>query len=138
MELFRDIIESSMDLISTAYPDGRLMYLNRAGFRLVGWSEREDISDRMIGDLHPAWAFEIISRQGIPKTLIDGGWRGETALLHRDGHEIPVSQIIIPHRGNDGQIIYLSTIMRDITQRKQAENAVNQSKNQLQALIDVS
>ncbi|MBP7462155.1 MAG: PAS domain S-box protein, partial [Candidatus Delongbacteria bacterium] len=70
--------------------------------------------------------------------LIDGGWRGETALLHRDGHEIPVSQIIIPHRGNDGQIIYLSTIMRDITQRKQAENAVNQSKNQLQALIDVS
>ena len=50
-----------------------------------------------------------------------GVWSGETALLHRDGREIPVSQVIVAHKGGEGNVEYFSTIARDISQNKALE-----------------
>ncbi|HLF98393.1 MAG TPA: ATP-binding protein [Methylococcaceae bacterium] len=41
----------------------------------------------------------------------------------RDGRDIPVWQAIVAHRSSAGQVLYFSTIARDITDRKQAEAA---------------
>ena len=51
-----------------------------------------------------------------------GSWTGETFLLHRDGSEIPVSQAIMVHKGPDGDVQFISTIARDITERKRVES----------------
>lgn len=59
--------------------------------------------------------------EGIPTALREGTWSGETALLSRDGREIPVSQVILAHRTPDGKVRFLSTTARDTTDRKQAE-----------------
>src|SRR5215510_4048671 len=72
-------------------------------------------------DCHPGWSRRIISQEGIPTALQHGFWSGETAALRHDGVEIPVSQVITAHRNNNGQVEYLSTILRDITERKRAE-----------------
>src|SRR5213078_2633811 len=50
-----------------------------------------------------------------------GAWTGETAILDADGTEIPVSQVIIAHRGPDGAIRFFSTIARDMRERKAYE-----------------
>jgi len=44
-------------------------------------------------------------------------------VLRSDGSEIPVSQVLMAHRTQDGQVQYLSTMMRDISERKRAEAA---------------
>jgi PAS domain S-box-containing protein len=122
------ILESTSDLVSTATPDGSLTYLNRAGRLMVGWDESDDISGKAIADLHPAWAYERIMQEGIPATLDTGTWRGETALIHRDGREIPVSQVIMAHRGLDSQLRYLSTVMRDISDVRKATEELRRSE----------
>ncbi|MRR38451.1 PAS domain S-box protein, partial [bacterium] len=69
-------------------------------------------------------------------TLDKGVWRGETALLHRDGHEIPVSQVIMAHCGTDGILCYLSTVMRDITDIRQATDALRESEARYQNVVE--
>lgn len=116
-----NILEATPDLIGSATMDGRILYLNQAGRRMLGLPLDADISDRSIAQLHPAWAAQIVLEQAIPAALQSGVWRGETALLMPDGREIPISQVIIAHKAADGSVAYLSTIARDISEQKQAE-----------------
>ncbi len=115
------IMESTSDLVATAGPDTRIMFINQAGRRLLGWGPGVDPSARRIREAHPRWAFEILNTTGMPAAIRDGIWEGETAILGPDGAEIPVSQVIMAHKAIDGRLEFLSTIMRDITERKRAE-----------------
>ena len=53
-----------------------------------------------------------------------GVWRGETEFVTRDGRSIPTSQLIIGHSDDQGNLQFYSTIMRDISERKQMEKAL--------------
>jgi PAS domain S-box-containing protein len=133
-----DILETTSDLVSTATPDRELTYLNRAGKRMLGWPEDESCTGREIPDVHPDWAFDVIKNEGIPTAIEQGVWQGETALLRSDGAEIPVSQVIMAHKSPTGQVEYFSTIMRDITERKQIEQAIRRSEEQLSLIYNTT
>ena len=107
---------------------GNTTYLNRAGRKLLGINEGEDLAVTSISNYSPPQVATRIFDEGIPAAMQDGTWSGETALLHRDGGEIPVSQVIIAHKTTDGTVEYLSTIARDISDRKRAEDALRQSE----------
>ncbi len=125
------ILENTSDLVATAALDQQLTYFNSAGRRLIGWGGDDSLEDKKISNVHPKWATEIIEKEGIPGAIRDGIWEGETAVLDPDGKDIHVSQVIMSHKSSNGQVDYLSTIIRDITQRKQAENALLDSKRSL-------
>jgi PAS domain S-box-containing protein len=115
------ILESTSDFVGTATMDGVTQYINAAGQRMVGLKAGDDITSRRISDFSPPWALEIIGNRGIPTAIQDGVWEGESALLNGQGEEFPVSQVIICHKDARGVPVFLSTIARDITDRKQAE-----------------
>ncbi len=112
---FVDILEETTDLVGVASKSGQVLYLNRAGRKLVGIGTDEDISKTTVTQYHPDWAGKLVIDVGLPTALRDGTWNGETALLNRDGREIPVSQEIVAHKLPDGEVEYVSTIMRDLT-----------------------
>ena len=114
------IIEGTGDFVGTIDSEGRTTYVNRAGRELVGFGQDEDLSGKRIADYHPAWALRIIQDVGIPDAIQNGIWEGETAVLGPDGEEIPVSQVIMAHGPGDGQFEFLSTIIRDISERRRA------------------
>jgi diguanylate cyclase (GGDEF)-like protein len=90
-----EILEATSDYVAMASPEGKVLYLNAAWRKLAG-------------DQAPS------------KLLLDEG-QGETALLAGDGSEVPVSQVVIAHRGADGEVRFRSTIARDIRERKAYE-----------------
>jgi PAS domain S-box-containing protein len=122
------IIQGSPDFIGMADMQGNLSYLNIAARRMVGLSGNTDLSTLNIKNMCPKWAAKRIMEEGIATVLRDGCWQDENALLHRDGHEIPVSQLLLLHRDATGKPQILSTIMRDITDFKRTERALQQAK----------
>ncbi|HUW29142.1 MAG TPA: EAL domain-containing protein, partial [Sulfuriferula sp.] len=115
------IIEATPDLVGTASPDGRVLYMNQAGLRMLGFEKGDDISTQRIKDCYPDWVGKLVLEEGIPHAINHDTWSGETAFRRRDGSEVPVLQVIIAHKNPDGSLAYLSTIGRDITQRKAHE-----------------
>ena len=115
------IIEATPDLVGTGEADGHLLYLNPAGRRMLGFAPEFDLSTVNFFETHPAWATQLLRDEAIPYAIEHETWSGETALLGPDGLEIPVLQVIIAHKCHDGASAYLSTIVRDITKRKQEE-----------------
>ncbi|MES2691991.1 MAG: ATP-binding protein [Verrucomicrobiota bacterium] len=114
-----EIVEATPDFIGNASLDGRILYCNTAFRRLRG--DGAALPGTPIAALHPSWAAEKILHEGIPTALAQGRWSGETALLDSQGREVPVSQVIVPHRDSDGSITALFTVARDISEQKKAE-----------------
>ena len=116
------VLEASPDLVGIADPSGRVIHLNRAFSEALGRSpETEPL---MIRDCHPPDALRIFEEEGLPTAARLGVWRGETEFVTGDGRSIPMSQLIIGHSDAQGSLQFYSTIMRDISKRKQMEEAL--------------
>jgi PAS domain S-box-containing protein len=120
------ILEATTDCVASADEQGRVLYLNRAGRRMLGLDDTEEVSRTAIPDFYPKWAGNIILNTALPTAIREGVWSGETALLTRGGEEIQVSQVFTAHKAADGKVEYFSTVARDITERKQAERIKQQ------------
>lgn len=114
------ILDATPDLVGVAAPGGGNLYLNRAGRLLIGLPEGTEtgwsIFDRVPERCRARFRDEIL-----PAAARDGVWRGEAALVDAAGREIPVSQVIIAHRDARGVVCSYSTIARDITAEKRAQ-----------------
>ncbi len=129
------ILEASPDFISTADITGRVLYFNQAARRMLELGEEESLLGRNLTQNHPKWANDIILNQGLPESVRVGDWVGETALLKPDGREIPLSQLIIAHKSPDGEVEYFSTIARDISELKSAEETLRQKAQDLERTL---
>ena len=119
-ERLTGILETTTDFVGIANIDGRTLYLNQAGRKMMGFGEDEDLSNITVTDYCVPWAVKVV-REGMINAMREGVWSGETALLSRDDREIPVSQVIIAHKKSDRSVNSFSTIIRDISDRKQIE-----------------
>ena len=127
------IIEATSDFVAIADARGNVLYCNRGARKLLGVGEEEDISGLRVADTHPAATAAVILNEGLPTAARVGEWRGETSFLARDGRETPVSQVILAHKSPEGMVRHFSTIARDITERKRAEQEMERSKEAAEA-----
>lgn len=128
-----EILEATTDVIGTCDLEGRITYLNSAYVKLRGLPPGA-LRGTRARDAYPAWAADKVFKEGVPRALRTGSWHGETALLDRDGEEIPVSQVIIVHFDAEHRPVAFSTIARDIRDQKRAERArLESERNLLQA-----
>jgi PAS domain S-box-containing protein len=129
------LLEATVDYVGWADTKGYVQYLNPAGRAMIGLSPNESVEGRSITELSPAWANDIIVKVGIPTASLQGSWSGETALLHRDGQEIPVSQVITAHKDANGQNIFYSTIARDISESKRVQKILQRANEELEERV---
>jgi PAS domain S-box-containing protein len=131
------IIEASSDLIATASPEGLIDYINPAGRALLGIGSLESLERVRIEDYHPDWAYRRVKEDGFPAALAHGQWLDDSVLLGRDGAEIPVSQLILAQSDPiTGQVEYLSTICRDLSERIRANAALRQLQQEQELILD--
>ncbi len=124
------ILASALDCIVTIDHEGRITEFNPAAERTFG-HRREDVLGALLGDLIVPPALRERHRQGMSRYLASGqgtviGKRVELTALRADGTEFPVELAItrIPGDGPPSFTGYL----RDITERKQAEERLRRSE----------
>jgi PAS domain S-box-containing protein len=129
------ILESTPDMVATFTLEGKVLYLNKAGRDTLGLPPDVDFSNYRISPHMPQWSTQLITKEAFPEVLRTGVWAGETMILDKNGKEIPISQSILAHRESNGEIAFLSTVARDISQRKQIEDALIQSGAELEQRV---
>ncbi len=129
------ILEASPDHIGIATPDAAIIWNNRQAKRIRGLPLDVEVTSIPMRHYHPHWALQKIMEQGLPAARRDGIWIGETALLDAEDNEIPVSQLILAHTNAAGELAYFSTLMRDISEIKQAEQALRQINAELESRV---
>ena len=120
------ILEEATDLVAWSDPAGSIRYMNAALRRLRGIDRDAPLDGMRVGQFHAPWARRLIEDVGMPAAIAHGMWVGETAMVGADGAEKIVSQLIMAHRGASGEVEYLATIMRDLTEHKRAEAALRE------------
>ncbi len=113
------VLEATSDYVGISDPTGKIIYMNAAGRKLAGAPESGDVGKSVI-DIYPQWASTRVNGEAQPG-VHQGLWQGESVLLGTDGSEIPVSQVIIAHKGPGGDTRFFSTIARDMRERKAYE-----------------
>ena len=119
---FQSIIQSATDGIVVADAAGNILIWNDAATRMFGYDERE-IVGQPLTRLMPE-RFHERHRQGFLRTFETGQLRSSRSALEfsgrrKDGTEFPVECSLAMWREQDN--IFVSGILRDLTERKQAE-----------------
>ena len=133
----KGIIESAMDAIITVDEGQRLVLFNRAAEQMFGYSAQEAIGqplDRFVPDrfrdVH-RHHIHTFGRSGVTSRKM--GKLGTVMGRRSNGEEFPI-EAAISHIDVDGKKYY-TVILRDITERKRAEDLLQESQRQLTTLI---
>lgn len=127
------ILETALDCVITMDHQGKIVEFNPAAERTFGY-QHSQVVGRPLAEVIIPPSLRQKHYQGLARYLATGegpvlGKRIELTALHADGHEFPVELSITPiYTG--GQPLFTGFV-RDITERKQAEEALRKSENQL-------
>jgi PAS domain S-box-containing protein len=81
------VMEATSDLVAFADSDGRLLHVNPAGRKLLGYGKREDISQLNLNFDVSGLGADRLTKEAVPAARRDGTWEGESALVARDGRK---------------------------------------------------
>ena len=132
---FQLLVENAPDAIFIASHDFRFVFINRAGVRMFGASVAEEILGTSTFDrIHPS--FHSIVRERVRQLTVECEPVKplEEVYIRMDGSPVAVEVGVVPfdYRGKNGTLV----IVRDITERKRAEEALQRSEQMLKIVLD--
>jgi PAS domain S-box-containing protein len=135
---FRNLVESSYDLIWEVDQNCAYTYVSPKIQDILGYKPEEVLGKTPLDFIPPelqqvlAPGFATILATPQPFQCL------ENIQIHQDGHQVILETSGVPIFDSAGQFIGYRGTNRDITQRKQAETALQETQQQLQAILDHS
>lgn len=136
--VFAALIENSSDFIGIAGADGRPIYVNPAGRRMVGLAPDHPVESTRLIDYYPPEERSSAADVIVQSTVDKGHWQGETYLRNwQTGESIPVSDTHFVIRDPDGdQILGMGTVTRDISDIRRARDALERANQEVTRLYE--
>jgi diguanylate cyclase (GGDEF)-like protein/PAS domain S-box-containing protein len=137
-ERTRLIVESALDAVVVMDATGCIIDWNSQAAITFGWA-REDVIGNSLAETIVPERYREAHQQGLRVFLETGvgpivNTRIELSAMHRDGHEFPIELTVSPIRHGGGWIF--SSFIRDLTERKQAEQALVQLRRRSELILE--
>jgi PAS domain S-box-containing protein len=129
-EKYRHLVETSQDIIWSCDTEGHITFVNQAVKQIYGYEPEEMIGCSFSDFL--ATAAEIDRNSEVQRRLLTGDsvLQYESIVLAKDGRSIDVNTKAIARLDAEGKITGTTGTASDITERKQAEIALRQAKEE--------
>ena len=124
------MVEVSPDFIGVTALDGSLLYLNRAGRRMVGLTDTASVTDTTIHDYLLPQDRARLDAEIMPVAARKGRWAGEFQFRHRvDDYAIVVHlDFFLIRDPVSGEPVNFATVTRDLREAKRVEEQLRQSQ----------
>ena len=126
---YREIVENAHDIIYAHDLDGRFTSLNSAGERITGYSRAEALKMSIADIVAPEYVEETL-RAVAAKSAGEGQSIYSLEIITKDGRRVALEINSRPLYEN-GVVVGIQGIARDVTERKRVEAALRRSEEQL-------
>ena len=138
----RTTLASIGDAVITTDIKGCITSMNAVAESLTGYESSETIGQPLNS------VFEIVNettRQPVKnpavRALAEGaivGLANHTVLIAKDGTERPIDDSAAPIRQTEGEVLGCVLVFRDVTQRRRAEEKLQNSEERFRSLVDAT
>ena len=135
-EKYRQLIDNSHDIIYTFSTEGVFMYVSPAWESLLGYPETEALGKSFHKLVHPddlPACMDFFQKVITTNQRVEGV---EYRIQHANGTWLWHTSSAVPMRDETGNILGYEGIARDITKRKQAEEALLKSESEFRLLAE--
>ncbi len=132
-KLYRILFEQARDVIYVTTPEGHLIDMNDAGLELMGYP-RQEFKQIDVADHHT----DPAQREAEKRELHEKGFikDKEIRLIKQDGSEIVCLDSATVLRTPDGSVQGYIGTLRDISEARRAEEALQKSEEDYRAIFD--
>jgi PAS domain S-box-containing protein len=132
------VVTESAEAIVVTDPDGIILLWNNGAARIFGFSAADVVGQSL--DVIIPEKLRARHWQGYQQTMLTGYTRyGDKLLsvpaLHRDGHRLSIEFSVALLRDEADQIVGISAIMREVSERREAEKALRAKLSELQSQV---
>ncbi|MCF8062220.1 MAG: PAS domain S-box protein [Deltaproteobacteria bacterium] len=139
-EWLRVTLGSIGDAVIATDTSARITFLNAVASTLTGWETGEamgrPVTDvlRTIDEQSREPAEDVAGRVLKEKRVVK--MANHTALLSRDGREIPIEDSAAPIEDRDGHVLGAVIVFHDVTERRLARNSLLRSEKRFRSVVD--
>lgn len=128
-EKYQVLAEHAQDLITTCTTDGTLLYVSPSVYTLLGYEP-----DEVTGKSFKSYCYP--GDYPDPMELSNIGNGCKMRVLHKAGHYIWMETLAKPVAGEQGEVSQIVSISRDITQHKDADRRLRESRQRYKSLFE--
>ncbi len=138
-EKYRNIFENTVEGIFQTTPDGRYLTVNPAMARIFGYDSPQEMITRITSIAQQSYVNPEV-RETFKQRLEEDGEVKNFEIQHyrKDGSTVWVSINARAVRDSEGAVLYYEGTTEDITERKQAREALRQSEEMVKILSDAN
>lgn len=123
-KLKRILDESTDYVMMSDIASGRVLYMNKAYLSLINAETPPVTLSELLHRVYAPATAETVLNTHLPLVIKHEQLHGETTLLDHKGRQVSVLHTTICHYDEQGIAVLVSSVMRDITEIKQAEKEI--------------
>ncbi|MCD4790065.1 MAG: PAS domain S-box protein [Bacteroidales bacterium] len=130
------IVETTPEAIIITDIQGKIEYVNPGLLAMSGFEDDSKIIGQSLFLFSDEDGKKRLHEEVIPELLSGGKWKGEIPVKRKDGSVFPAEMICSIILDEKEQSKYLLSNYNDITERKQAEKALQESNKRLNIILN--
>ncbi len=134
--MFRRFAEASGEGMGWSDLDGRIVYVNDTMCRILGEPDQASALGKRVVDHYDRDTRQRLVEEIAPVVMEKGEWKGELLLRTTSGEVVPTLNDIFLIRDENGRPLYNAIISRDISDLKNAEQALRKSEEKYRILYE--